>query len=207
MIRLARDESGMSLIEVVVASAVMLSLLVIVTGFLISAQTTVVLQERRTVANDQARGAMEQLDREVRSSGFIFTLDQHALLVHTQSNAPTAGERCVHWVVQSGELLRREWPVGDPAQAGGWRTVAGNLVNQDLAVPTFVLPTVASNQVTTGGRTVDVTFLANANLVDEPNATVAIAQSLSGRNIAAGPPAAGVTWPPASPPAPCEVLP
>ena len=196
----------MSLIEVVVSSAVLLTVLAIVAAFLTSAHTSVAGQQRRSVANDEARAAMEQLDREVRSAGLVLTLDDQSLLVHTLSNAPDAGERCVQWTVQSRELRRRAWPIGHPEQATGWLVIANDIANGDLARPTFVLTDTPHNRVSTGGRAVDTTILVGRDLSD-PTSVVATTQSLTGRNIAAGPPPAGAPWPPTTPPPPCEVLP
>lgn len=208
MNRLLRDESGVSLLEVVVSSALTLAVLAIATAFLVNAQTTVLRQERLSAANDEARAAMEQLDREVRSANFILPLNAGStLVVHTQSNAPTAGDRCVQWVLADRELRRRSWPISRPDLVAGWRTIATKVVNSDLATPLFLLPDTPSNRVTTGGRTVEVTVLVH----NDPDATderpVAHRQSLTGRNVAAGHPPAGTVWPPVSPPAPCEVVP
>lgn len=190
-----------------IAFALMTGLLGVVGMFLVSAQRTVNREEQLGAANDQARLAMEQLDREVRSADFILTLDDSSLLVASQSNAPAQGTRCIQWTIDERELRRRTWPPASPANATAWRTIAEHLVNEDLGEATFELPDTEANRVSTGGRSVEATFLVNTDLDGHPDATIGIEQSLTGRNIAAGSPAAGSVWPPTTPPLPCDVLP
>lgn len=207
MRRLLRAEHGFSLAEIAIASGLALGVLAIVSSFLVSAQRTVSIEQVRSSSNDEARAAMEQVDREVRSANFILPLDANTLLVETQSNAPTFDLRCVQWMVQDGQLLRRSWPSRSAGDPTGWRVVAEHVVNQELGRPLFVLPDTAANRVTTGGRTVDVTIYVNSDLENNPDATVVIQQSLTGRNITAEVAAAGVTWPPTTPQDECKVLP
>lgn len=203
MRRLLGDEGGISLVEVIIAGALTVGFAAVLLTFLYSAQGAVVTQTNRGIANDQARAAMDQLDREVRSANFIYVDDPESLLVHTQSNAPTAGNRCVEWTIANGELLRREWPTNDPANASGWRIIATDIVNVEEGIDTFVLPDFESNRVKTGGRSVEVRIVVEA----AEDATSSLQLTLSGRNVVGGPPAPGDTWPPTTPPPPCDVIP
>lgn len=207
MIARLKDDRGVGLLEVSISAALISIVLVAVTGFLTSAQRSVIATELRSIANDEVRGAMEQLDREVRSSDFILALDDYTLLVHSQTNKPTSGLRCIQWKVVDGTLQRRTWPSDDPANATGWGYVSEHIVNAQLSKPAFVLPDTDANRVTTGGRFVEVHVLVNPQLSNNPNGTVAIHQTLAGRNVRAPAPAPSATWPPVSPPAPCEVIP
>lgn len=206
MRRLLRAEHGFSLAEIAIASGLAVGALAVVSSFLVSAQRTVTIEQIRSSSNDDARAAMEQVDREVRSANFILPLDDKTLVVSTQSNKTTL-DRCVQWLVQDQQLLRREWPSGSPDDASGWRVVADNVVNQELGEPLFVLPDTPNNRFVTGGQTVDVTIHVNGDLEKSPDSTAVISQSLTGRNVNAQIAAAGVAWPPATPPVECTVPP
>ncbi len=64
---------------------------------------------------------------------------------------------CVQWRLSSQQLLRRQWPAGNPAAATAWATMANNLVNQAITpqVQAFRLDPASA------GRILDVTFLVN----------------------------------------------
>lgn len=202
---LRRSERGFSLTEIVLAGALTAASLTIASGFLISAQRTVSIEQTRSNSNDESRAAMEQVDREVRSSNFILTLDPYTLIVETQNNAPTPVNNCVVWVLEDRQLRRRSWPVNGVDDPTKWRVVAEHVVNQELNQPLFELPNTLNNRLPTGGRTVDVTIHVNPDLEDSPSSTVVSRQSLTGRNIPADDfVLAGQPWPPTAPPVRCS---
>ena len=187
---LSKGEAGMTLTEVLVAGAT----LAIVTGLFLTTVVTVQnqlgRQEERTRMNDQARLAVEQLDREIRSGNVLYdpqlevpaTDAGYALRIYTQSNATTRTPpfQCVQWRIESQQLRRRSWPPGRPEDTSSWRTVADDVVNRELdpAVPAFGLDPAAA----LGGRTIDVTLLLDNDIADTTTSTIRIETSLTGRN-------------------------
>ena len=59
------SEDGMTLVELLVAMSMMGIVMVIFSGVLVSMQRTVVTVDRASRANDQARLAIEHLDKEL----------------------------------------------------------------------------------------------------------------------------------------------
>jgi len=189
--RLHAREEGVTLPELMIALSVMMVVAGIFLTAVVTVQTNVARQERRSDNNDQARLAIEQLDREVRSGNVIYNpateaLPYYSFRVFTQSNANTSTPpfRCVQWVIAGRELLRRQWPPGQPELASGWRIVAEHIVNRDLTPtePAFNL----DPEVSKGGRTVNVKLAVNGNLTNEPRATIRIQTALTGRNTSLG---------------------
>jgi len=173
-------------------------------GLLVSVQRGLVNETDRSQSNDQARLAVEELDREIRSGNVLYnpalgdacqpptppavapadcsdTDVSHgiypgmSLLVYTQANATTrgglAGDRCVQWRIQSGQLQRRAWALGS-APTANWRIVADHLVNQTGASSAF--------SVDSAKRTVTVVLLVNENA--QHGKTVRVDTSVDGRN-------------------------
>lgn len=187
--RLRHRESGVTIPEVVIAISVMTVVAGAFLGIVVSLQTNLVRQQSRSNNNDQARLAIEQLDREIRSGNVLYdpsgeVLPYYSLRVYTQANAPTRTPafQCVQWVLDDGRLMRRAWPPGKPDQAGDWRIVAEDIVNVDLGERAFVLDPETSK----GGRTVKVKLAVNGNLAGEPRATIRVQTSLTGRNTSLG---------------------
>jgi prepilin-type N-terminal cleavage/methylation domain-containing protein len=109
-------QAGMTLVELVVAMSMMSVVLLIFTSVLASVQRTVVVNQRYSEANDEARLALQQLDRELRSGNVIndpadppsatYEENQH-LLIYTQSNLPTRGQaQCEIWKVTPVAISR-----------------------------------------------------------------------------------------------------
>jgi type II secretory pathway pseudopilin PulG len=185
----SRDERGYSLTELTIVVA----MLVLVTGTFLTVMETVnravIRQEDRSTNNDQARLAVEQLDREIRSGNVLYDpADEdeanYSLRIYTQANAPTRTPsfQCVQWDIQEGSLLRRSWPPGEPENVSDWRLIAENVVNEDEGEPAFRLDPAADK----GGRTVDIVLLINSTPGDPTNNTVRIETSLTGRNTSFG---------------------
>ena len=201
----ASAEDGMSMAELAVAMLLMVIAATIYLGAMTSVYTGVNRQQRRSEINDEARAAIQQIDREVRSGNFIAnsaspTLDylydpatESALAptcggyactpgfsfrVHTQANAPTRGVQCVQYLITGQKLMRRSWQPGTQVIIEGWRTIATDIVNQDVS------PAVPAFSMGPGSRVVDVTFLVNNRFgqSDAPQ-TVRIASSVAMRNF------------------------
>src|SRR5207253_5872781 len=124
--RRLRLESGMTLAELMVTMSVLSVVLAMFLTILISVQNAVGRESDRSQSNDQARLAVEELDKEIRSGNVLYDpslagkawSDDAAnsiypgmsLLVYTQTNAVTRnpGNRCVQWRINNGVLQRRD---------------------------------------------------------------------------------------------------
>src|SRR5919108_3218801 len=135
-----KAEEGLTLPEVVINLVVMGVVLTAFLSILASVQRHMVRERDRSTTDDQARLAVEAIDREVRSGDVLYnptfepspTVAGYGFRVYTEANAPTrngGSPLCVQYRVSSGSLLRRSWPSGSPGSATGWRTVALNIVN------------------------------------------------------------------------------
>jgi hypothetical protein len=187
--RAIRDERGMTLTELSIVVAMML----VVTGtFLVVVETVqrgVYRQQQRSTTNDQARLAIEQLDREIRSGNILYdpedeVLADYSLRVYTQANAPTRTPefQCVQWLIEDRDLMRRSWPPEQPDEVSDWRLIAEHIVNRDVGEPAFSLDADPNR----AGRTLDVVFLVNADFDTGRSRTVRIQTSLTGRNTSLG---------------------
>jgi len=201
----ARDERGFTLVELAIASSLMMTVLAVFASSLISVQRAAIGQDRRSQNNDQARLAVEALDREIRSANYIYDPANtsygapgvpagFALRIYTQTNAPTRspapGYLCVLWQITSDNKLQtRNWPPLQPSLATAWRTIATGIVNRDpsINVTAFSMDTDASKGWDgTTGRAVNMVIMANDYLSSLPNATVRIELAVTGRNTSYG---------------------
>jgi prepilin-type N-terminal cleavage/methylation domain-containing protein len=184
-----RDQRGMTLTELIIVT----SMLLVVTGsFLLvveSVQTSVYRQQRRSETNDQARLAIEQLDREIRSGNILYDpslepIPFYSLRVYTQANAPTRTPsfQCVQWKIEQQRLWRRSWPPDQPSLVSSWRLIAEHVVNVELDERAFDLDPDPNK----AGRTLDVVLMVNADFATERSRTVRIQSSLTGRNTSLG---------------------
>src|SRR5438034_5741471 len=109
LIEASRREEGMTLVEVLVSLSLLTVVLAVFTNALMTSQAAVNRQSDRSTSNDQARLAIEQPDREIRSGNVLYdpcpnpapapptfnndpTNDVYpcqALLIYTQTNATT----------------------------------------------------------------------------------------------------------------------
>ncbi len=186
------DERGVTLPELLVATVIMGIVMVVFGTTLASVQMGIVRQDNLSRSNDQARLAMQQLDREIRSGNVLYdpaieTVPFYTLRVYTQSNADTRnGFTCVLWQLNDeGEMLTRTWPPNQPGSASDWRVVATGIVNKELGVPAFAL----DPDPLKGDRTLNVTLRVNEDLENRPTQTIEISESLTGRNTSYGYPA------------------
>jgi type II secretory pathway component PulJ len=181
----------MTLVELVVAMSMLSIVLLIFTSVLASVQRTVVVNQQYSDANDQARLALQQLDRELRSgnvitdpadsiSGFAGAPAYQRLLIYTQANLPTRGEaQCEIWKITTDhELQVRRWIPGSSNWETSWITVAESVVNRSTGVNAFTM----NSDPLKGERTVDIQLQVNPDLDGNPVRTIDIKASLTGRN-------------------------
>lgn len=189
--RLHREQSGVTIPEVTIAVSIMLIVAGVFLAVVVSIQSSLVRQQRRSDNNDQARLAIEQMDREIRSGNVLYdpaleaAPDQsYTFRVYTQANAPTRTPsfQCVQWLIEDDQLKRRSWPPNQPELADSWRIVATGIVNRTLGEPAFELDPEPSK----GGRTVMINLAVNGELANDPAATIRIQTSLTGRNTSLG---------------------
>ena len=187
------DERGMTLVELLVAMAIMSIVMLVFTSTLTSVQRTVVEEDVRSRLNDQARLALQSIDRLVRSGNILYDpVDEsgndpydgsatgYMFRIYTQAEqSPTQPARCALWLLNDErELLYRTWPIQEPENATDWQVVADSVVNRDLDEPAFELDS--------AGRTIAVRFFVNPDLDDRPEATQVFDASLTGRNTSFG---------------------
>ncbi len=194
VLELLRKEDGLTLVELMVATVVLSVVLVIFFSTLVSIQSAVSRQDTSSQNNDQARAAIEELDREIRSGNVLYdpateSPANYVLRVYTQSNPGLrftgVNAVCELWQITSGnELQQRVWPPLNPSAATPWHTVATGVVNRVVspAVPAFSLDT----DPLKGNRTLDITLIVNQDYTNHPSQNVRILASVTGRNTSYG---------------------
>ena len=191
----ARAEDGVTVVEVALATAILGIVIAVFLGVQVVVQDNLMIQQRRSNNNDQARQALFSLDREIRSGNFVHDPAQEAvpsyqLVVHTQANAPTRTppNQCVEWRIDTAnKLLRRSWDPANPGAASTWVTVAEGIANRQGGVPAF---TIASSGTST---LVNIVLLANARFSPGGPETARLTSTVTARN--AGSSAACTTRP------------
>ncbi len=204
--RLRTSEGGMTLVELLVSMSILSIVLLVFIAVLASVQRGVVAQDALSRTLDEARLALQQLDRELRSGNVLYDpalenapagsggipscsgcLPGYTLRVYTQTNADTRGTyKCVLWKIDTGErIMTRQWQPSDPSDATGWRIVATGIVNGSINEPAFTL----DPDPLKGGRTLNILFAVNSDLADRPTQTARVQASLTGRNTSYGYPA------------------
>jgi type II secretory pathway pseudopilin PulG len=195
----------MTLMELMIGMLILSIVLAIFGTILTGVQRAVNRQSDRSGSNDQARLAVEELDKEIRSGNVLYDpslagkawsddpgngiYPNMALLVYTQTNAVTRnpGNKCVQWRIVNGELQRRDWATtwSIDGNVSPWRVIADHIVNQpNPPTPPTVKPFQIDPDPNKGGRTIIVTILVNQNAVS--GQTVRIQASLTGRNTEYG---------------------
>jgi type II secretory pathway pseudopilin PulG len=192
----------MTLIELTVSMALLSIAAVVFLSTLAFVQRAVNTQGTRSVTNDQARLAMEQLDHEIRSGNLLYdpALEYDpdpahgvsagmSLRIYTQTNANVRnpGNQCVQWRILDQVLTERHWATNwrdDPAAlVTDWVIVADNIQNQEVTpqVSAFALDPDPAK----GGRVIVVSLLVNAGN-GSASANVLIQESVTGRNTEYG---------------------
>ena len=184
LVRRLRRQEGMTLVELMVASALLSIVMVVFATVLASVQRTVVKVDNLSRANDEARLALQQMDREVRSGNVLYEASDggYAVKVYTQANAPTRdGAVCKEWEVNTSQQLRsRTWLPTDEPEDAPWVIVATGVVNRELSEPAFAL----DDDPLKKDRTLEINFAVNTDLDNHPTQTVRVQASVTGRNTA-----------------------
>lgn len=181
----------MSIIELMIATALMGIVMATIFSALISVQRTVATTTMRMQTNDQVRLAVDQIDRQVRSGNVLYdpasetiassgVAAGYSLRIYTQSNGVY---QCVQWRVRNQVLQSRAWPVTWPTvgQATSWSPVADHIVN------VTTVPFLLDSNPSYGGRLVNVDMIANASASSASNvANVEDKVSVTGRNTEYG---------------------
>ena len=190
----------MTLIELLISMAVILIVLTMVMVVLIGMEKIYAKEDDRTQTNNQARLAVEQLDREIRSGNVLYDPASESdpandvypgmsLRIYTQSNANSRpGFRCVQWLITSGGLLQtRNWWTdwrSDPGSlVSSWRTVADHVVNRSDS-PQVTAFTLDMSDPSYGSRLVKIAIVVNQN--PKSGQDVRITSSVEGRNTTFG---------------------
>ena len=128
------DEGGMTLVELIVAMGILSIVMLVLTTTLSSIQRAVVEEDVRVRLNDQARLAMQSIDRLVRSGNILYDpVDEsgndpysasatgYLFRIYTQAQQ-TAGQdaRCALWLVNDDQQLHLP-DMADPGSRRGQR--------------------------------------------------------------------------------------
>jgi prepilin-type N-terminal cleavage/methylation domain-containing protein len=192
------DERGTTLLELIIAMAIMSIVMTVFGTTLASVQEGEVRQENLTQSLDDAQLALQQLDHEIRSGNVLYDpaleggsqsscsgcVPSYTVRVYTQANADTRSTYyCTLWKIDTNQTLwTRQWPPSDPTGALPWRSVATGIVSRTLGVAAFALDT----DPLKGSRTLNVTLAVNDNYTRYPTQTVRVQAALTGRNTSYG---------------------
>jgi prepilin-type N-terminal cleavage/methylation domain-containing protein len=181
-------EGGFTLLEMTVSLLIMGIVTAAVLSVLFTVQRGYERESYRSQSNDQARLAVEEMDRQIRSGNLLYDpalegssscpnqiCPNMSLRVYTQNNATThqPGDRCVQWRVNELQQLQvRDWSPSwrDDGIVDPWRIVADHVVNRALSpqVNAFVLDTDPAK----GGRAVQITIVTNQSSIGGRNVTI-----------------------------------
>jgi len=198
-----RAEDGFTVIEIMVASMLLLIVVAFSFGALVSLQRTSTIVDARGRSMDQAHLAIQQIETQVRSSDILYATTGEnpggvsnagtnpdstqvavgfSLRIYTQTNGTFL---CDQWrVLDTGSLQTRSWsPTWQTdGNVSGWRTVATSLVNGSATLdPSNTKP--FTSDATYSGL-LDISLLTNA----DPNRSSndALIASVVGRDIQYG---------------------
>jgi type II secretory pathway pseudopilin PulG len=179
------DQSGVTLVELVITASIMGLIAGIFVTVLASVQMGLHREQGRSATMDQGRLALESIDRDVRSGNILCSVPaspvNFGLSVYTQSNAST---RWLQYRVSSEALQKREY---HSSAWTSWRTVASGIQNTSTTPP-FVIDTSAAY----GSRLVNVTLLVNTATQDATSSDVKLATSIAIRNQSSSVPCSAI---------------
>jgi len=190
----------MTLLELVITIGLLATVIMAILPIMTSVQQSYERESDRSQSNDQARLAVEELDREIRSGNVLYDPASESdpangiypgmsLRIYTQTNASTRtpGNRCVQWRVVNGALQTRNWSITwqTDGNVSGWHIVADHVVNQPNpptppTTPAFQLDPDPSK----GGRSVIITIQVQQD--PQSGVPVQIRQAVTGRNTEYG---------------------
>ena len=174
----------MTLVELMITILLLGIVLAICFQVFITVGRSVETSDGRSQSTDQARLAVQQIDRQIRSGNVLYNpaLESPsglALRVYTQSNGD---QRCVQWRISNGTLQTRSWSESwtVDGDVSSWRNVAEHIVNTSAASPAFALDAGSGF----GDRLINVRILTNVNPARQK--TVEFKSSVTGRNTEYG---------------------
>lgn len=192
---------GFTVIEVVVVSALLLVALTMFTSVLYTVQRATDRQMEIAQANDGARLAIQEIDRQLRS-GYVageplFAGAADAVVVYTEARMQSGTlPSCVVWLVTGPvagvqSLWTRSWPASNNATAitfpgASWRLVTSGIVN-GANPPTAIDPFSLVETLSTSGQVIsqelDIRLLLNPSTVRSTQVTEIIS-TIAARNYA-----------------------
>lgn len=203
-VRHRRDDEGLTLVELLISMTIFSIVIALTYALLINVQRQTSDTVARADSTGDARVALAQIDRQVRSGNVLYSPSLELIpgaagsdqcQPSTDATRPNAGtcmrvytqanglQKCIQWQVQPAlRILRvRSWSPtwSTDGQVSGWGVVARNVTNTP-GTPAFALA--SGGQY--GSRLMDVSLL-----IKNPKARgsdVQVTSSLSGRNTAYG---------------------
>jgi prepilin-type N-terminal cleavage/methylation domain-containing protein len=189
------EQSGFSLIELMVVLAVMGVILTAFVGLLGSVQRGMVRETNRSSTMDQARLAIEAIDREVRSASVMCLSATGTPAVYTLSvysrSAYDATTTTMHWIryrlqTQYQRLQRQQSMSTGPILSAAtwpstWHTLATGIVN---STNPFSLDASAQYVSTSGlSRLLNLNLIVNSNTGDDASSDVTLNSAIAIRNL------------------------
>lgn len=184
-----RDDSGVTLIELLVSMIVFSIVMGAAYGVLLQIQMQTKDTVGRADAVAQAKLAVAQMDRQVRSGNVLYDPAGEAALgfpmsmrIYTQANAE---EKCVQWQILNGVLRMRSWSPTWPSDGAvsTWITAARDIGNQ-ASVPADTPFSLSGTATPYSARVVNILLR-----VKNPNSNghrYDVQTSLAGRNTVYG---------------------
>lgn len=174
-------QGGMTLVELLIGMLMLSIVMAICVSVFMVMNRTVSTTDARTQDTDQARLAVQQIDRQIRSGNVFYDPGDEAapgfvLRVYTQANGD---QKCVLWRVTNGTLETRSWEPSDLANATTWRRISGGIVNT-AAAPPFTLAT----DTNYGQRLIEI--LIQVNSAPGKRGNVEFRAAVAGRNTEYG---------------------
>ena len=175
----------MTLVELIVAMSILMIAMLILLPTLLSVQNAAVNESTRSRTLDQARLAMQSIDRQVRSGNLLYppSGSGYTFLIYTQAySAQDDTSRCGMWTINSQQqLMYGYWAPLTPAGfTVSWQVVAEGVMNKVKSQSAFSLDAT--------GRTMTVLFLINTDPSNpqNANATRQLQTSVTGRDTSFG---------------------
>ena len=187
--RISRDQRGLTLVELLVTIVLLGIVMAICVQVFVTIGRTVATTDQNSQNTDQARLAVQQIDRQVRSGNVLYnpaaeTPAGFALRVYTQANGY---QRCVQWRItkatsgfKDGILQTRSWSESwtFDGDVSGWRNISENILTTGSAA--FSL----DGSSGFGNRLINIDIRVNADPVHQK--TVQFTSSITGRNTEYG---------------------
>lgn len=199
--KISQGEKGFGLVEQIVAMSIFLFIMAVTMSILISIQKAESHAQLRSTSNDQARLAMMNIGRQIRSANYIYNpanlptnlpnpyIPYMGLIIYTQVNGVN---KCMQWNIKNQTLLFRSW-YPNPASPGysavsAWSPVANNIQNETLPSPvnafSFNTNSIFGSSTDGGNRLIDVNLVVNAGT--NPQSAVDLQGSYAGLNVQYG---------------------